>query len=145
MSLTDSYSTCSYILCITTSSEGLMHGPLAIHQPLPSQCPRVCRCTHRPSSQIGWKKNWKSIPMMGAGLNAAFWALKIHWDAVDAAEGSQCRSLLFIHYTIYIYLYSLWCFRKSFRGAFATTLPAFAQWTFGRTAFAELSPYLGSL
>ena len=32
-----------------------------------------------------------------------------------------------------------WCFRKSFRGAFATTLLAFAQWTFDRTAFAELS------
>ena len=37
------------------------------------------------------------------------------------------------------YLYS-WCFCKYFRGGFATTLPAFAPWTFDRIAFAELWP-----
>jgi hypothetical protein len=36
-----------------------------------------------------------------------------------------------------------WFFRKSFRGAFATTLPAFARWTFDRTAFAEFFAVFG--
>ena len=40
---------------------------------------------------------------------------------------------------VYSIIILTWCFRKSFRGAFATTLLAFAQWTFDRTAFAELS------
>ena len=116
---------------------------LACLQTLPSVC----------TAEVTWVQNWQ-MPQMPQNK---MWSCYIVFGLLsgdlnilndltttgsDQAQAMQsickpskhCRCSKRVWYFIIL----TWCFRN----AFATTLPAFARWTFDRVAFAELSAYL---